>query len=196
MKSYKIYAEENYIYIVDTAKTPNEYFRGQSKDVFVDKSNIDSPTYRFFNMKNWDSATPIELAQIKDKANAPYTILEFDTFYSKNTGGFGGSGGNSATTDALLTSILAKLDDLQYKEIIVPITFFADISGDGTLYILLGTNVGIRTVSSIQLGIINIGGGFTENGIVSTSVYPTGDIEINSDAPIPTSKYVRITGQK
>lgn len=193
MNSYKIYAEENYIYIVDTVKTPNEYFRGHSKDIFVDKSNINSPTYRFFNVKNWDSSISIQLAEIKDKVNTAYTELEFDTFYSKNTGGFGGSGGNSAATDAILTSILAKLDDLQYKEMIVPITAF---SGIGTIYALQSEKVGIRTVSSIQLGIINISGGFTENGIVSTTIYPNGDIELNSDSPIPTSKYVRITGRK
>ncbi len=83
MKNYKIYREENYIKII----TDQDYY-GFVKDVFVDKSNVKKPEYRFFNIRNWNENIALSIGQIQKEDGLFYTEQEFDTFYRENTGNF------------------------------------------------------------------------------------------------------------
>ncbi len=88
--SYKIYREGNYIRIIDTLK--GELFNGIIKDVFVDKSNVLKDNYRIFNIKDFNDKIVLSISDILKQDGTPYTVAEWETFYTTNTGNFNGGG--------------------------------------------------------------------------------------------------------
>lgn len=89
---YKIYEKNNYI-IVESI-IPKETFYGLKKEVFVDKSNLDKPIYRIFNVRDLKDGLVLEIGQIQKENGDLYTESEFDTYYTENTGGRGISTSN------------------------------------------------------------------------------------------------------
>lgn len=92
MNQYRIYRQDNYIFVVNNTTKETQY--GFTKEVFIDKSNINLPVYRVFNVKDFDDKISINITQILKEDGTSYTQTEFETFYTKNTGNFnqGGSG--------------------------------------------------------------------------------------------------------
>ena len=87
---YKIYESNNYI-IVESIN-PKETFYGHKKEVFIDKSNLDKPIYRIFNVRDLKDETLLEIGQIQKENGDLYSEAEFDAFYTANTGNFNGGG--------------------------------------------------------------------------------------------------------
>lgn len=118
MKKYKIYEKGNYIYIVDVEKT--EFFRGSKKEVFVDKSSLNKPVYRIFNVKDWKDTFGIELSNILKENGTPYTEEEFDTFYETFTQVFNSPKGGAVIEVGTLPiedirqDVLYKVGDVTY----------------------------------------------------------------------------------
>jgi len=92
MNQYKIYRKDNYIFIVQNTTQETQY--GFTKEVFIDKSNVNVPAYRIFNVKDFSDTISLNISQILKEDGSPYTQTEFETFYTQNTGNFnqGGSG--------------------------------------------------------------------------------------------------------
>lgn len=84
MEEYKIYRVGNYIKIVNIHNY--EIFNGAAKEVFVDSSNVVKAEYRFFNVKNWKETKSLKLNQIKKQDGTAYTLAEWESFYTDNTG--------------------------------------------------------------------------------------------------------------
>jgi hypothetical protein len=85
MSNYKIYRKHNYITVVNVNTL--ETFYGHIGNVMVDKSNTDRGAYRFFNIKDFKDGTGLKIEQLLKEDGNAYTIAEFDTFYTENTGG-------------------------------------------------------------------------------------------------------------
>jgi hypothetical protein len=81
---YKIYEKNNYVVVESII--PKETFYGHKKEVFIDKSNLDKPTYRIFNVRDLKDGLVLEIGQIQKENGDLYTESEFDTFYTENTG--------------------------------------------------------------------------------------------------------------
>ena len=147
MKTYKIYTKGNYIVIVDVIK--NEYFYGIRKDVHVDKSNVNNPSYRFFKVKDLKDGTIIELSQILKEDGSPYSEAEFDTFYQENTGNFNGGGTAPTEIPIVLTDSATTIWDFSTGS-------YAEwtIGGNRTLSVtnLPSGNVATGTLKLIQDG--------------------------------------------
>nr|DAI89601.1 MAG TPA: hypothetical protein [Caudoviricetes sp.] len=90
MDNYKFYRKDNYIVLSNVFT--DETFYGFVKEVQVDKSNLNKPHYRFFNIKDWNSDIPLRITQLLKEDGNPYGQAEFETFYSQNTGNFNGGG--------------------------------------------------------------------------------------------------------
>lgn len=90
MENYKFYRKDNYIILSNN--TTKETFYGFVKEVQVDKSNLNKPHYRFFNIKDFNSSTPLVITQLLKEDGSTYTQAEFEEFYTKNTGNFNGGG--------------------------------------------------------------------------------------------------------
>ena len=89
-KQYKIYRETNYIRVIDI--TTNELFNGTVKDVFVDKNNTQKNVYRLFNVKDLAEDTVFSIPDILKADGSAYSVSEWETFYTENTGNFNGGG--------------------------------------------------------------------------------------------------------
>ena len=107
MKKYKIYVKGNYLVVVDTQK--NEYFYGIRKEVHVDKSNANTPSYKIFNVKDFSSNIILSVPNILKEDGTAYSEAEFDTFYQENTGNFNG-GGTAPTGDFLSNDETSYID--------------------------------------------------------------------------------------
>lgn len=83
---YKIYRKNNYLII--ERMNSKELFFGLIKEVFIDKNNQGKAIYKLYNIKEWDSNNSIVINQIFKEDSSPYTQLEFETFYTQNTGNF------------------------------------------------------------------------------------------------------------
>lgn len=90
MDNYKFYRKDNYIVLSNDFT--KETFYGFVKEVLVDKSNLNKPHYRFFNIKDWNSDTPLLITQLLKEDDSPYTQIDFEEFYRQNTGNFNGGG--------------------------------------------------------------------------------------------------------
>ena len=100
MKKYKIYVKGNYLVVVDAQK--NEYFYGIRKEVHVDKSNVDKPLYRAFNVKDFSDKIVLQIPNILKEDGTAYSEAEFDTFYQENTGNFNGGGSAPTPTQGVI----------------------------------------------------------------------------------------------
>lgn len=78
MEQYKIYTKNNY-FIIESNK---EFFYGKTSDIFIDKSNVNTPTYKIYNVFDWDKDTPLKISQILKENGDSYAEAEFDTFYT------------------------------------------------------------------------------------------------------------------
>jgi len=90
MDNYKFYRKDNYIVLSND--NTKETFYGFVKEVLVDKSNLNKAHYRFFNIKDWNSDTPLLITQLLEEDGSPYTQIDFEEFYRQNTGNFNGGG--------------------------------------------------------------------------------------------------------
>jgi len=90
MDNYKFYRKDNYIVLSNDST--KETFYGFVKEVLVDKSNLNKAHYRFFNIKDWNSDTPLLITQLLEEDGSPYTQIDFEEFYRQNTGNFNGGG--------------------------------------------------------------------------------------------------------
>ena len=90
MDNYKFYRKDNYILLSNDST--KETFYGFVKEVLVDKSNLNKAHYRFFNIKDWNSDTPLLITQLLEEDGSPYTQIDFEEFYRQNTGNFNGGG--------------------------------------------------------------------------------------------------------
>jgi len=90
MDNYKFYRKDNYIVLSN--EFTKETFYGFVKEVLVGKSNLNKPHYRFFNIKDWNSDTPLLITQLLGEDGSPYTQIDFEEFYRQNTGNFNGGG--------------------------------------------------------------------------------------------------------
>jgi len=90
MDNYKFYRKDNYIVLSN--EFTKETFYGFVKEVLVGKSNLNKPHYRFFNIKDWNSDTPLLITQLLEEDGSPYTQIDFEEFYRQNTGNFNGGG--------------------------------------------------------------------------------------------------------
>jgi hypothetical protein len=96
---YKIYESNNYIIVEGI--DPKEMFYGHKKEVFIDKSNLDSPIYSVFNVKDFEDGTTMIIGEIQKQDGSLYTEEEFDTFYTLNTGNF--NRGGTAPTQGVVS---------------------------------------------------------------------------------------------
>jgi surface protein len=99
MAEYKAYIKNNYFYLERLC--PKEVFVSFLKDVQIDPSNTGDSTYRIHNLKDWDYKVPIKIEQLLKEDESPYTLAEWQDFYSANTGNFGGGGGEDAILEVL-----------------------------------------------------------------------------------------------
>lgn len=90
MKQYKVYTKGNYLVVVDVQL--NEYFYGIRKEVHVDKSNKNTPTYRIFKVKDFSDALVLQIPNILKEDGSVYSLEEWETFYTEDTGNFNGGG--------------------------------------------------------------------------------------------------------
>lgn len=81
---YKIYLKGNYVIIEKT--NPKELFNGLKKDVFIDRNNKNKDVFRIYNVKNFNSEISINIADILKEDGSNYTSVEWETFYTENTG--------------------------------------------------------------------------------------------------------------
>jgi len=146
---YKIYTKGNYFVINDIQK--NEFFYGLKKDVIVDKSNINKGNYRFFNVKDWKHERSLNITDLQKENGDFYSITEFDTFYTENTGNFNGGGLTPQILDALqnanspdATNVFATLNDLGVTTLDSVV-----VNTDGTLTINYNGGSSITTVKSV-----------------------------------------------
>ena len=80
MNTYKIYAKNNYIVVVDN--TREEYYYGKVNEVFIDKNNLNNTSYRIFNVRDLEAGLLLNLTQIKKEDGSAYSEAEFDAFYT------------------------------------------------------------------------------------------------------------------
>jgi len=88
--NYKIYSIGNYLRIQNIES--GEIYNGLLKEVFVDKNNLNNNLYKIQNVKDWSERTALNLNQIKKEDGSDYTLSEWETFYSENTGNFNQGG--------------------------------------------------------------------------------------------------------
>lgn len=100
---YKIYRNDNYIFIDEVAPGTKRY-SGLCSEVTVDNSPAASDVFTIRGVRGF--AETLNLAQIKKEAGMAYTNAEFVDFYTQNTGqspdASGGSGGNVVVTSSAL----------------------------------------------------------------------------------------------
>ena len=89
-KIYKIYRESNYIRVIDI--TTKELYNGAVKEVFVDKSNVQKNEYTLFNVKHFHETAVLAIGKILKEDGSAYSVSEWETFYTENTGNFNGGG--------------------------------------------------------------------------------------------------------
>jgi archaellum component FlaC len=146
--NYKIYAIGNYLRIENIAT--GEIYNGLSKEVFVDKNNLNNNLYKIQNVKDWGARTALNLSQIKKEDGSDYTLSEWETFYTENTGGttsddqvtiitqldevIAALNTNSTNEQALLISIDNKLEELAQieDELVAANTTLTNIKTDTT----------------------------------------------------------------
>lgn len=109
MDKYKIYRSDNYIIVINTSNSDTQY--GFTKEVFIDKSNINIPSYRIFNVRDFDEKLSLSINQILKEDGSSYTQAEFEDFYKKNTGNFN-DGGNSQGVQSVTGSSVDNTDPL------------------------------------------------------------------------------------
>lgn len=80
MNTYKIYAKNNYIVVVDN--TREEYYYGKVNEVFIDKNNLNNTSYRIFNVKDLQDGTLLEIGKLYKEDNSLYTASTFEDFYT------------------------------------------------------------------------------------------------------------------
>lgn len=97
--NYKIYSIGNYLRIQNVES--GEIYNGLLKEVFVDKNNLNNNLYKIQNVKDWSERTALNLNQIKKEDGSDYTLSEWETFYSENTGNFNSGGSSSLPTDVV-----------------------------------------------------------------------------------------------
>lgn len=116
MDKYSIIKENNYIRLENL--TTNEVYYGQAGigGVFIDASNINKRTYKFFNIKDWDPEKTIKLEQLVNSLGINYSEEEWLDFYTNNTGVY------ENTIDTPSEETLKKLVNFaigEYDEIII-----------------------------------------------------------------------------
>ena len=72
----KIYVKGNYFFI----EKDDRLFEALSKEVLVKKLTPTSTVFYFKNINNWTDEG-IDLTNIKDESNTPYTAERWETFY-------------------------------------------------------------------------------------------------------------------
>ena len=130
MEEYKIYGEGNYIIIQSISS--GEMFHGTKKKTEVDPNNRGNYVYRFFNVRDWSEKRSLKLSQIKKKDGSAYTLEEWKSFYTQNTGNYGG--GSSTSSDTLLTEIRDAIlaNSLIEFDVTMPIPANSDVIYDIT----------------------------------------------------------------
>jgi hypothetical protein len=96
---YKIFNKGNYIIIEDILR--GEILQGLSKDVFVTKNNSGKDIYRIFNIKNYPQGLVISLGEILKKDSTSYTKVQWEDFYTTNTGNFKSDGASSQSIKSI-----------------------------------------------------------------------------------------------
>lgn len=133
-KIYKIYRESNYIRVIDTIT--NELFNGTVKDVFVDKSNVQKNIYRLFNVKDLAEDTLFSTPNILKSDGSPYSVSEWETFYTENTGNFNGGGTaptiNTAFVEKTYASTMSVVYDSTNPNFDITLTGNLDLTITGT----------------------------------------------------------------
>lgn len=124
MIQYKIYRKDNYIFVVNNSTQETQY--GFVKEVFIDKSNINTPNYRLFNVRDFDDKLVLNINQILKEDGSAYTTSEFDDFRNKNTGNFN-SGGNSQGVQSVTGDFV---DNSDPQNPIINFTGVESVSGD------------------------------------------------------------------
>ena len=144
---YKIYESNNYI-IVEMVN-PKETFYGHKKEVFIDKSNLDKPVYRIFNVRDLKDGTLLEIGQIQKENGDLYSEAEFDEFYTANTGNF--NGGGSAPSQSLITVTRAEAVTLQATSSFIPGATYTITNADTPLY--GGTEITLTAITPSELSL-------------------------------------------
>lgn len=80
----KIYSKNNYIIL----EKNNRKFFGIKKDVKVIPSELGENIYQIFNVEKWNSFELIDINEILKENNSNYSLEEWETFYTENTGNF------------------------------------------------------------------------------------------------------------
>lgn len=113
----KIFTEGNYFFIVE-----NEIeYEAHAKDVKVHRFSTSSEIFIFKNVNQWDGTRKVNLSDIFDKDDAPYTLESFLTFKNEETGKSStGGGGETTDGDTDVKNLQATLvfnleDDLQVQ---------------------------------------------------------------------------------
>jgi hypothetical protein len=136
---HKIYREGNYIRVIST--TTGELFNGTVKEVFVDKNNTQKNAYRLFNVKDLKEDTVFTIPNILKEDGAAYSISEWETFYTENTGNFNGGG---AAPEILENKV--------------------------NTYTVDGTGEKYYTADYINTGVLHTTGDETKNGILGVNI--------------------------
>lgn len=89
----KIFTEGNYFFIVE-----NEIeYEAHAKEVKVHRFSTASEIFIFKNVNQWDGTRKVNLSDIVDKDDAPYTLESFLTFKNEETGKSSTGGGGETT---------------------------------------------------------------------------------------------------
>lgn len=90
MDKFKFFRKDNYIVLINNLTQVTQY--GFVKEVMVDKSNVNKASYRVFGIKDFNDKNSLAIDQLLKEDGSAYTVAEFETFYTQNTGNFNGGG--------------------------------------------------------------------------------------------------------
>lgn len=167
-KIYKIYRESNYIRVIDI--TTKELYNGAVKEVFVDKSNVQKNEYTLFNVKHFDETAVLAIGKILKEDGSAYSVSEWETFYTENTGNFNGGGTaptiNTAFVEEPYTATMSVAYNTEQPNFEVYLTGDLDLTISGT--------------SNGDSGMVNLYFSATETATLNgfTDLVVTGDGEM------------------
>lgn len=97
----------NYLYV--EKYSPREVFTSLAKNIEINVDNSGSPVYRIYGLRDWESNNSIHLSQILKEDGTNYSLNEWETFYTTNTGKTNASGGSITESDPQFSASEASL---------------------------------------------------------------------------------------
>lgn len=185
MDKFKFFRKDNYIVLVNDLTQVTQY--GLVKEVMVDKSNANKASYRIFGVKDFSDKNSLVIDQLLKEDGSAYTAVEFETFYTQNTGNFNGGGTAPGIGEAPIDGLQYARQDATWSEVVggggsqdlQSVLLNNPISDQ---YITLTSN--LETLTNISADSISFSEGGKGSGMSSSSIalYESGiGVEITKD---------------